>query len=172
MKKPDSNPSRPSPFSTPTWNATDRRDPTRARLVRAIWKHRDPMYACYRELRLPARPQPICLGALLLVWDRWEGSRGACPSCGSLGLMTGAAGVVNVGSLNGVCIGCSRILHRRTAGIVSAMNSIRSSLAGTLYDIPFVFSSGWSVGGKATGLVAALQEVGAEGLKWSRRARL
>jgi hypothetical protein len=75
--------------------------------------------------------------------------------------------------MSGYCLGCEHIVRRDNvdgigASVMSAVHDV--SLAG--YDLPISIPRGWSLQGRASALVAALQEVGAEGLPPIRKARL
>lgn len=142
------------------------------RILRALIAYREPMFEYYRDLLVPGKPGPTRLGAVLLLWERWIDARSRCTQCGALGMMTGFGGLLSVGSMSGWCLGCQHVAHRRTGGFGVALRAAQQALAGTGYSLPLTFPQGWSLGGNASGLVSALQEVGAEGLRRHRSVRL
>ena len=160
------------PSTLDPWETLERRRPSRVRILRALVAYREPMYEYYRELLVPGRPAPTRLGAVLLLWERWIDARSRCTRCGALGMITSFGGLLSVGSMSGWCLGCEHVVQRRTGGFGVALLAAQQALAGSGYALPLAFPQGWSLGGSAWGLVAALQEVGAEGLSYQRRVQL
>jgi hypothetical protein len=154
------------------WQAVDRRQPSRARILREMARYRGPLAEHFPSIVVPARPAPTRLGALLLVWNWWEDARSSCPTCGAMALMVSFGGMLSIGHMSGICIGCAQVVTRRTGGFLVGHGAVRRAPDGSGYSWPIQWGASWSMGGSATAIVAALQELGAAGLPRSGRARL
>lgn len=155
------------------WEVLDARRPSAARILRGLAQFHEPMWEHYRYVTVPAKPAPVPVGALLTLWLNWEEARSSCPSCGALALMTGFGGLLSIGSMSGVCIGCAHVVFRYTPGLLYAVKSVQRAMRHTEFTWPmWSFPLVWSARGNATALVAALQELGARHLPSLGRARL
>lgn len=115
------------------------------------------------------------MAALLLLWERWDYMRGPCPRCGSQALGVGFNGFLSTGSVAGHCLRCARGVTRDIGGIGTIVTCLRACLGDTPYRLwpggcefrptrrgEIVYGGwGWSLGPLPPGIVAVLQELGA-----------
>lgn len=120
-----------------------------------------PQNACCHAFGPERKPLPI--GALFLLWERWPACTGDCPECGAKVYGVGFGGLLSIGGVVAVCIGCSREMYRHIGGLMVVAEEFRPWLAGT----PYALSSsvfGGCVGGDRRALVDALRDLGASNL--------
>ena len=94
------------------WRVGDRRSPALARLVGALYRHREDLIRIYPNVVLPTDPgnAPTPLAALLLLWANWDYGRGLCPACRSAAVVTSFSGVLSAGSVGGCAGGCGETI--------------------------------------------------------------
>src|SRR2546430_3384377 len=99
-------------LAPPSWRAHARHDADLSRLLGALSRRRRDVLVCYPRVPLAdeATGTTTPLAALLLLWERWEYLRGACPACGSVALGVSFGGLLSVGSVTGCCLGCARLV--------------------------------------------------------------
>ena len=149
------------------WRVADRRSPALARLVGALYRHRDDLIRMYPNVVLPTAPgnMPTPLAALLLLWANWDYAKGFCPACHSPAVATSFSGVLSAGSVGGFCTECGMPLARFIGGIGRIHTGCREATAGTSWGIRITMAPGaWRLAGDPQTLIAILQEVGATGL--------
>lgn len=132
-----------------------------SRLVRCIYENRARILESYPMVPIPSDdPKAFTpVAALILAWERWSFMRGQCPDCRgpSLGVMFG--GLMVLGSVDGVCTQCGRIVSRHINGFGAAMGGAALSVKGTPYRFAFV-GWRWRIPGIPASLVAMLKEIG------------
>jgi len=149
------------------WRIGDRRSPALARLVGALYRHREDLIRIYPNVVLPTDPvnAPTPLAALLLLWANWDYGRGLCPACRSAAVVTSFSGVLSAGSVGGFCTECGMPVARFIGGIGRVRTGCREATAGTPWDIRITMVPGvWRLAGDPLVLIAILQEVGASAL--------
>lgn len=172
MTNPSDEFSRLTPSVLPPWEPIARRKPSLARILREVIRLREPLADHYPNILIPAIPEPTRLGAIMLVWSWWEDARSPCAACGAIALMVSWGGMLSIGHMTGVCLGCQHVVTRYIGGMAIGLAAVHRALDGSGYKMPMQFGPGWSLGGRAVALVAVLQELGATGLPNCRRARL
>lgn len=149
------------------WRVADRRAPALARLVGALYRHREDLIRTYPNVVLPTDPAntPTPLAALLLLWTNWDYGTGDCPACHGPAVATSFSGVLSAGSVGGFCTECGMPVARFVGGIGRIRSGCREATAGTPWDIRITMvPGGWHLAGDPLVLIAVLQEVGASGL--------
>ena len=96
------------------WRVADRRSPALARLVGALYRHREQLIRMYPNVVLPTDVEntPTPLAALLLLWANWDYAKGHCPACRSPAVATSFSGVLRAGSVGGFCTDCGMPVAR------------------------------------------------------------
>jgi hypothetical protein len=141
-------------------------------LIRGMSDHREEILKSYPLLKLPSdHPRVFTpVAALLLAWERWDHVQGKCPECGARALGISFGGLLNIGSVGGVCTKCTLVVTRPIAGIAAAIRGSAASVKGTPYEFKFVnFRFGFR--GIPRSLVGVLRKLGVKQLpKASREA--
>lgn len=122
-----------TPSVLPPWETIDRHSPSRARILREIARYREPLAEHFSNILIPSKPAPTRLGALLLVWNWWEDARSSCANCGAMALMISFGGMLSVGHMSGVCLGCAHIVTRHTGGFLVGHHAVQRALDGSGY---------------------------------------
>ena len=160
------------PAPTP-WEQAAERSPSRVRILEALLEYHEPMLEYYGNVLVPSRPTPTSVGALISFWEEWELAFGPCGGCGSIAVATRIGGPDSTPAISGYCLGCEHVVQRRVDGSYGAdLQSAVDRAAEEGYAIEISRTRGWRLQGHAGALVAALQEVGAQGLPVARKARL
>lgn len=149
------------------WRVADRRSPALARLVGALYRHREQLIRMYPNVVLPTDVEntPTPLAALLLLWANWDYAKGLCPACRSPAVATSFSGVLSAGSVGGFCTECGMPVARFIGGIGRVQRGCGDATAGTPWEIRITTIPGsWRLAGDPRTLIAILQEVGATGL--------
>src|SRR5690606_42142216 len=85
------------------WECVPRLRPDMARLLSAMHRHRHALLAFYPLVPIaPPRwdhQHGAPVGALLLLWDRWDYARGQCPRCNGTAFATSWGGLLSSGSV-------------------------------------------------------------------------
>lgn len=157
----------PVPTTPPPgpWKALASFAPERSRLVAALWRRRAELLSWYPlvPVGLPdhrdQRAAPV--GALLLLWERWDYAQGTCPRCLAPAFGTSWGGMLSLGSVGGVCTVCGVVVTRYIGGIGMVVEGIRNQLSGVLHGLgPRSYPGGWFLKGRCDTLIAVLQELG------------
>lgn len=155
------------------WRAVRKRDPSMAGLLDALFRFRSDIMATYPRVRIFGRGGDLAapVGAPLLLWERWDKTRGFCPQCGADALGVSFGGLLTVAAVSGCCIRCVTVVTRHVAGIGVILNEIEASLEGTPYHLPLSACApeggallggwGWALGRTQPGAVAVLEGLGA-----------
>ena len=159
-------------LAPPSWRLHLRRDPPLRQLLRALYRHRGALLAHYPHV--PLTPERTSLGALILLWERWDYVRGRCPKCRAVVLGVTFGGLLSCGSVTGCCLGCARLVSRFIGGAGLIQSAINERLRDTPYRLTLTAQAppadageftyggwGWSLPGKLAELEAVLQELGA-----------
>lgn len=150
------------------WLAQEVENPAMARLLRAMLEHRHDILRWYPWVSLATRKdqKPAPVAALLLLWERWDETRGLCPRCGEWALATQIGGGFSGGLILGFCTLCALRVSRHTGGIARITKQIAWCLQDSPYRLPLQgWPAGWCIDRIPDALVAALEEVGADGLR-------
>ena len=129
--------------------------------VRGVYEHREEILNSYPLVKLPSDHPEVStpVAALILAWERWDYVQGDCPECGARALGISFGGLLNVGSVGGVCTKCALVVTRPIAGVAAAMRGAAASVEGTPYEFQFVnFRFGFR--GIPRSLVAVLRKLG------------
>ena len=154
-----------------SWRVHLRRDTPLRELLRALYRHRDAVLAYYPHVPLTKERTPV--GALILLWERWDYVRGHCPKCRSVVLGVSFGGLLSCGSVTGCCLGCARLVSRFIGGAGPIQSAIHKFLHDTPYRLTltaqlpppadageFTYGGwGWSLPRKLPELEAVLQEL-------------
>ena len=129
-------------------------------LIRGLHEHRDEILKFHPLVQLPSDHPKVStpVAALILAWERWNYVQGDCPECGARALGISFGGLLNVGSVGGVCTKCALVVCRPIGGFVAAARGARESVERTPYDFGFVnFRFGFR--GIPRSLVAVLRKL-------------
>ena len=119
------------PIAPASWRVHLRRDTPLRELLRALYRHRDAVLAYYPHVPLTKERTPV--GALILLWERWDYVRGHCPKCRSVVLGVSFGGLLSCGSVTGCCLGCARLVSR----FIGGAGLIQSAIHKFLHDTPY-----------------------------------
>jgi hypothetical protein len=134
-------------------------------LVRGLYEHRAEILESHPLLKLPSDHPKVStpVAALILAWARWDYLQGDCPECGAPALGISFGGLLNIGSVGGVCTKCALMVCRPIRGFVTAARGAQKSVQGTPYQFSFVnFRFGFR--GIPRSLVAVLRKLGVKEL--------
>jgi hypothetical protein len=137
------------------------RNRDRSLLVCGIYEHREEILESYPWVKLPSDHPEVStpVAALILAWESWNYVQGKCPECGARALGISFGGLLNVGSVGGVCTQCALVVTRPIGGIAAAIRGSAASVEGTPYEFKFVnFRFGFR--GIPRSLVAVLRKLG------------
>ena len=137
----------------------------RSLLVRGVYEHREEILESYPWVKLPSDHPEVStpVAALILAWERWNYVQGKCPECGARALGISFGGLLNIGSVGGVCTQCALVVTRPIGGIAAALRGSAASVEGTPYEFGFVnFRFGFR--GIPRSLVAVLRKLGVKDL--------
>lgn len=151
-----------------------RRDPALSRLLGRLYRHRAEVLACYPHVRIADEEsdERTSVGALILLWERWDYLRGSCPSCGCDVLGVAFGGLLSCGQITSCCLGCARLVSRFIGGAGLIQSAIDERLSDTPYRLRLSTRAvppgsqamyggwGWSLPRKIPALEAVLQELG------------
>lgn len=136
-----------------------------SRLVRVIYENRKKILESHPWVPIPGDDPKATtpVAAMILGWERWDHMRGQCPDCRgpSLGVMFG--GLLTIGSVEGVCTQCGRIVSRPIRSFYAAFCGAALSVKGTPYTFKFV-GWRWCIRGIPATLVTMLKELGVKKL--------
>ena len=149
-----------------------RRDRPLRELLRALYRHRDALLAHHPHVRLT--PERTSVGALILLWERWDYLRGRCPKCRSVVLGVTFGGLLSCGSVTACCLGCARLVSRSIGGAAVIQSALHERPGDTPYRLTLTAQApppadagqftyggwGWSLPKKLPELEAVLQELG------------
>jgi hypothetical protein len=139
-------------------------------LVRGVYEHREEILESYPLVKLPSDHPEVStpVAALILAWERWNYVQGKCPECGARALGISFGGLLNVGSVGGVCTQCALVVCRPIAGFVLAARGARESVEGTPYEFKFV-NFRFGCRGIPRSLVGVLRKLGVKELPKASR---
>jgi len=98
---------------------------------------------------------------MVLLWSRWDYTRGACPECHGEGIGFTFAGGLSLAYVTGVCLSCGLVVHRTAHGLGAVVSGIRQALQGTPYPVS---GSQTRAHSPPVALIAVLAELGETGL--------
>ena len=163
-------------LALPPWQAHAQRDAGLSKLLRALYRNRRDVLAFYPRVPLADESTggSTPVAALLLLWERWDYLRGACPACGSMALGMSFGGLLTVGAVTGCCLGCARFVTRHIGGVGPILSSVNEGLQDTPYRLTLAARPappgngeityggwGWALPPRLAALEAVLQELGA-----------
>ena len=119
----------PQPFH----RSADLYDHDRKLLFREMWSRRGTLLIHYPHLLLhTVEPGLVShVAALVLLWERWDRASGECPDCSSLIFAQSVGGLLSVGAVSGVCLGCGLISSRHIGGMSEVLAGCRIAVDGT-----------------------------------------
>jgi hypothetical protein len=135
-----------------------------------MYKHREEILESYPLLKLPSDHPEVStpVAALILAWERWNYVQGKCPECGARALGISFGGLLNIGSVGGVCTKCALVVTRPIGGIAAAIRGSAAIVEGTPYEFQFVnFRFGFR--GIPRSLVGVLRKLGVKELPKASR---
>ncbi len=151
----------------PWVRSEDRYDHARKLLFRGMWQHRVTLVEQYPDLILPSVEPELRThaAALILAWERWDQASGRCPDCEYWTFAADFGGMLSVGLVSGVCIGCGLISTRNIRGMSEVLRGRDIAVQGTPFEIA-LSPSRWRFDfrGIPAELVAALRWCGVKEL--------
>ncbi len=151
------------------WQSSNYFDPELTRLVRAIVRRRYDFIYGYPHTPVQEQPlrhdddgvsSPFVAAALIHLWDHWEDSNGACPSCMANALMIGVEGNEELAWVHGVCTACEQVVHRYYSGSVELSRHLVRALEGTRFRPQWSWTLNSSGACPHTSLIAVLRSLG------------
>lgn len=145
------------------WQHAGDPNPRIAAFVRRLFRYRDDVLAYYPWVPLSTGRRATPIGALLVLWHRWDQMRGACPRCGdwAVGVRFGAG--LSCGGVVGYCTACGlRVKRTFGGGIGSVVQRVKVCLNDTPFTLAFDGFGWWFEDGLHAAF-AVLAELGASG---------
>jgi hypothetical protein len=152
------------------WESAGGHNPDLAQLLAATWRQRSRLAAWYPWVPVTAATvaSPFTggwgafrVGAMVLLWSRWDYTRGACPECRGEGIGFTFAGGLSLAYVTGVCLSCGLVVHRTAHRLGAVVSGIRQALQGTPYPVS---GSQTRAHSPPVALIASLAELGETGL--------
>ena len=151
------------------WQIREKKVPALTWVLRGLLKFKEELLKLDPCLPFPQnaccysfgeRNQPLPVGALFILWEKWPACTGSCPACGGSVFGYAFGGLLNIGGVCACCVACERKLYRPIGGLRTVTEQIYPILRQTPYFIKTGFFGGVFEGPRAP-LIQALRRLGA-----------